>query len=91
MLGNGNIKLEGGLSCDSLQIRTKGGGGILISGLECTHLVASAPYCHVTLSGSCTSSTFNNADKHFLHIEKLQSSRLRINEMVAKTDSTLIP
>ena len=80
MLGNGNIKLEGGLSCDSLQIQAKGGGSILISGIDCTHLTTSAPYCHLTLSGTCANATFNQADEHFLHIEKLQSARLKFKE-----------
>ena len=87
----GDIRLEGGLSCDSLIIHIKGGGNLLASGINCKEIrMAAASYGSVRLDGTCTHAAFDLPDKHNLHIEDLQASRLEVNEAQPDTESVRI-
>ena len=91
MWGNGDIRLEGGLSCDSLIIHIKGGGNLLASGINCKEIrMVAASYGSVRLDGTCTHAAFDLPDKHNLHIEALQASRLKVNEAQPDTESVRI-
>ena len=91
MLGNGDLRLEGGLSCDSLQIRMKGGGDLLISGISSDAIdLKSEWHRSIKLSGTSSSAMFDLSDRNSLHIEDLKATRLKVNERQPDTESVRV-